>query len=126
MHRSRLTAIVIDCLDENFEASVRFWAAALGARPPRALRRGQRYVHLDRGDGELSVMLQRVERDPGIHLDIESDSVPAEVERLEAVGARRKHRVKRWWVMEDPSGHAFCVVRPQQPRKLARRRPWPD
>jgi predicted enzyme related to lactoylglutathione lyase len=124
-HKSRLTALVIDVLGEHYEDCVAFWADALGAEPPRAPRAGQRYTTLNSAADGLTVLVQRVERDPGVHLDIETDSVAAEVERLEARGARRKYKIKSWWVLEDPSGNAFCVVRPQTPRKLAKRRPWP-
>lgn len=104
---------MIDCTDASFDDSVAFWSDALGLAPARKPRAGQRYVTLGCIDGPLFVRLQRVGRDPGIHVDIETDAVPAEVERLEAAGARRKYRVKRWWVLEDPSGNAFCVIRPE-------------
>lgn len=126
MHRSRLTAIVIDCLPEHFEESVFFWAVALGVKKPRRPGANQRYVHLKRPDSDFDVLVQRVEQDPGIHLDIESDAVAREVERLESLGATRKRKVKTWWVMQDPSGMAFCVVRDQGKGLLARRPPWPD
>nr|MBA3564798.1 VOC family protein [Gammaproteobacteria bacterium] len=35
------------------------------------------------------------------------------VQRLEALGAKRVGQVRRWWVMEAPTGQRFCVVRPQ-------------
>jgi hypothetical protein len=110
MSRSRLAAIVIDCLPDHFEDSVEFWAAALGAPAPERPQPGQRYVTLRRPAGQIEVLLQRVERHPGIHLDIATDAVDAEVARLEAAGASRKYPVKDWQVMQDPSGHAFCVV----------------
>jgi hypothetical protein len=37
------------------------------------------------------------------------------VQRLEALGATRCEQVKTWWVMADPAGLLFCVVRVQQP-----------
>jgi hypothetical protein len=126
MHRSRLAAIVIDCLPEHFEQCVYFWAAALGVKKPRRPRADQRYVHLKRAEADIDVLVQRVEKDPGIHLDIESDALAREVERLEAAGATRKRMVKRWWVMQDPSGHAFCVVREQGKGLLAQQAPWPE
>jgi predicted enzyme related to lactoylglutathione lyase len=124
-HRSRLTALVIDCLPDQYERCVAFWAEALGAAPPRTPRTGQRYTQFKGGADGLTVLVQRVEHDPGVHLDIETDSVVSETARLEAAGARRKYKVKTWWVMEDPSGNAFCVVRQQQPEKLAKQKPWP-
>ncbi|HET7676140.1 MAG TPA: VOC family protein [Gammaproteobacteria bacterium] len=125
MHRSRLCNIVIDCLDEHFDASVAFWTAAFGGPSPRRLVAGQRYVTLKAHPGGLDILLQRVERDPGVHLDFESDSVSAESARLASAGARRKHRVQSWQVMQDPSGTAFCVIRKQKPALLAECTPWP-
>lgn len=110
MADSRLAAIVIDCLPDKFEESVRFWAVALGVPVPDRARDDPRYVHLERPEGEIEVLIQRVEKDPGIHLDLSVKSLDEQVTRLEAAGARRKHKVKNWWVMQDPSGHAFCVV----------------
>jgi len=124
-HRSRLSTIVIDVLAEHYDACVAFWAEALGAEPPRARRAGQRYTTLKGAVDGLVVLVQRVERDPGIHLDIETDSVAGEVRRLEAAGARRKYQVRTWWVLEDPGGNAFCVVRPQMPKLLGKQPPWP-
>ena len=48
------------------------------------------------------------------HLDIETDDIEAEAERLERLGARKIERLPRWWVMEAPSGQRFCVVSPQR------------
>jgi predicted enzyme related to lactoylglutathione lyase len=50
-----------------------------------------------------------------MHLDIETVDVDAEVERLEAIGARRVEQDartehgSRWVVMADPEGNEFCV-----------------
>ena len=41
-----------------------------------------------------------------MHLDIEADDIDAEAARLEKLGAKKIAFVKRWWVMEAPSGHA--------------------
>jgi ketosteroid isomerase-like protein len=60
------------------------------------------------------MLLQAVTHPSRVHLDIESDDVEAEVERLEALGARRLEKIHTWWVLEAPTGHRFCVVRPQR------------
>lgn len=49
-----------------------------------------------------------------VHLDIETDDIDAEVARLEGLGATRVRKVRSFWVMEAPTGHRFCVVRPQR------------
>jgi hypothetical protein len=46
----------------------------------------------------------------GVHLDIHTDDVTAEVERLERLGAERVQAVHSWWVMRDPAGLLFCVI----------------
>lgn len=126
MHRSRLSNLVIDCLDEQFEACIAFWAQAFGAPMPNKPRAGQRYVTLKTRPGDPEVLLQKVECDPGVHLDFETDSVAREAARMEAAGARCKYRVRTWEVMQDPSGNAFCVIRKQHPELLERMPAWPD
>ena len=105
-HRSRICAVVIDTRASVHESNARFWSGALG----RALEfdPSDRYASLP---GELDYIIQSVDSaNEGVHIDFESDNVEAEVERLEALGALKKRQVKGWWVMQDPAGHAFCVV----------------
>lgn len=63
---------------------------------------------------ELSVQIQRVEHDSRVHIDIETDDVPAEVARLEELGAVVDKRMERWVIMRAPTGQRFCVVRVQR------------
>jgi hypothetical protein len=60
---------------------------------------------------ELHVEVQRVDHPSRVHLDIETDDIEAEVRRLEGLGAKRVGFVKRWMVMEAPTGQRFCVVK---------------
>jgi uncharacterized protein len=60
------------------------------------------------------VLVQSVSHPSRVHIDIETDDQLAEVARLEKLGARRVQHVKRWWVMEAPTGQRFCVVNPQR------------
>jgi len=59
-----------------------------------------------------------------VHLDIETDDVPAEVKRLQRLGAKTVKKVKTWVVMEAPTGHRFCVVRKRHPRFDATATQW--
>ncbi len=70
-------------------------------------------------------MIQKVAHESRVHLDIETDDMEAEVKRLEALGARRIEFIKRWWVMEAPTGHRFCVVNPQRKAFGPHLNTWP-
>ena len=115
MHRSRINGILIDCEVDDIGAAARFWADALG-RPVNPDHPGTRgnYVMLEDRPGELSVQVQRVAHESRVHIDIETDDIPAEVERLERLGATVDERLERWVVMRAPSGQRFCVVRVQR------------
>lgn len=115
MHRSRINGILIDCNTDDIDAAAQFWAEALG-RPVDPDHPGTRgnYRMLATPEGEISVQIQRVEHDSRIHLDIETDDIPAEVERLQKLGATIDKQMERWVVMRAPSGQRFCVVRVQR------------
>ena len=112
MHRSRLSAMVIDCAEGEYQRSVDFWSGALGKQ--RIPAEDHRYASLRGrvgGEGGPYVLLQRVPfEERAVHLDIETDDVAAEVARLEKLGARVKARIRNHVVMLAPSGHPFCVV----------------
>lgn len=111
-HQSRLAGFIIDCQDLPADAGARFWAAALGLQAQAArVEGGAEYADLLGSPAGLNVEVQRVDHPSRVHLDIESDDIDAEADRLEKLGARRIGFVKRWWVMEAPTGHRFCIVR---------------
>ncbi len=116
MHRSQLACIVIDCDTKDLDAAAAFWSGALGYGvessddPADANYRG-----LAGRTADPRVLLQAVDHASRVHLDIESDDVEAEVQRLEALGAKRLQKVRTWWVMQAPTGHRFCVVQKQRP-----------
>jgi predicted enzyme related to lactoylglutathione lyase len=115
VHRSRINGILIDCNTDDIDAAAHFWAEALG-RPVDPDHPGTRgnYRMLATPEGQISVQIQRVEHDSRIHLDIETDDIPAEVERLQKLGATIDTQMERWVVMRAPSGQRFCVVRVQR------------
>lgn len=107
--------LVLDCVDP--EAVAAFWADALGLRRLGAV---DNYVLLASESGALpKLLLQKVGDDKAgknrMHLDIETPDVDGEVQRLEALGARRledearQEHGSRWVVMADPEGNEFCV-----------------
>lgn len=127
MHRSRLCTFVIDCKTEDIDAAARFWSSALGKPSQRLTGDSSHYHELKTEDDEMIILVQQVNHPSRIHLDIETDDIEAEVKRLEALGAKRVEFVKRWWVMEAPTGQRFCVVRPQREGQLGpHANTWPD
>ena len=61
------------------------------------------------------VQIQRVDHESRVHIDIETDDIPAEVTRLGKLGAKVVHRLERWVVMQALTGQRFCIVRVQRP-----------
>lgn len=114
MHKSRLSNIIIDCQTDDIDAASKFWAAAIGRTVKPEEDSTEPYRLLVGPEGEMKILVQAVEHQSRVHLDIETDNVEAEVERLERLGAKRIEKIKTWWVMEAPTGHRFCVVRPQR------------
>ena len=128
MHRSRLCTVVIDCKVDDLAPSATFWSRALG-KPIASLDQDGdgRYAELETAPDEPIILLQKVEHASRVHLDIETDDLDAEVRRLEALGARRiAYAHQRWWVLEAPSGHRFCVVQPQRGAFGPHLNEWPD
>jgi hypothetical protein len=113
MHRSRLGGLIIDCRADDLGAAARFWAEALGMpriAEPKDEPAPDRYAHLENRTSHHDVEVQLVRHESRVHLDIETDDVPAEVARLERLGAKRVSALEDWVVMEAPTGHRFCVV----------------
>ncbi|WDS35571.1 VOC family protein [Pseudoxanthomonas sp.] len=123
-HRSRLAGFIIDCQDGSLAEHAAFWSQALGLPVTDPDEGGEdRYTVLQDGPGGLHVEVQKVGHPSRVHLDIEADDIDAEVARLETLGAKRIQCIReRWWVMEAPTGHRFCVV----PMKEERGRTAPN
>jgi glyoxalase superfamily protein len=115
MHRSRINGLLIDCKTDDIDGAARFWADALG-RPldPNHPGTHGNYRMLKTPPGELSIQIQRVDHESRVHIDIETDDIPAEVARLEKLGAVVDRRMDRWVVMRAPTGQRFCIVRVQR------------
>ena len=113
-HHSRIGVIVIDCQTEDLSGATAFWSAALGM-DGEIDARGKYTVFADDG-GYPRILLQAVDHESRVHLDIETDDQEAEAARLEALGASVVERCDHGWiVMDAPTGHRFCLVKPQGP-----------
>jgi len=127
MHHSRLCTLVLDCRVGDLAPAAEFWSRALGKPIASVDQDGDgRYAELETADDEPIILLQKVEHESRVHLDIETDDIDTEVARLEALGATRIAFCHgRWWVMQAPTGHRFCVVRRQRARFGPHLNAWP-
>ena len=125
-HRSRLAGFIIDCNVDDLDTAADFWSQALGCSvADRDAGDGTaEYQMLGDTPGDLHIEVQKVSHPSRVHLDIESDDVDAEADRLEKLGAKKIAFVKRWWVMEAPTGQRFCVVRMKHPERGAPAKEW--
>lgn len=114
MHKSRLSNIIIDCQTGDIDAAATFWAGAIGRVAESDADPAEPYRLLEGPPNEMKILVQAVQHESRVHLDIETNDIEAEASRLERLGARRIAKVKTWWVMEEPIGQRFCVVRPQR------------
>ena len=108
--------MLIDCKISDVDEAACYWGEVLG-RPADLKHPGSRgnYRMLETPPDEPIVQIQRVDHESRIHIDIETDDIPAEVARLEELGAKVVDRLERWVVMQAPTGQRFCVVRVQRP-----------
>lgn len=126
MHRSKLAGFIIDCNTGDLSSAAAFWGTALGMQLRQLPdEEGEKYVRLLDPSGQLHIEVQAVTHPSRVHLDIETDNIEAEVQRLEAAGAKRVQQVNSWWVMEAPSGQRFCVVRVQSENFQETATIWP-
>lgn len=108
-HFSRMSTVVIDMPASDHDREVAFWEAAVGQSLPRL-----GYPEYSGGQlhgQEFSLLIQRLDEGAArVHVDIHTDNLDAEVERLERLGAKRVRQAHSWWVMRDPAGLLFCVI----------------
>lgn len=132
MHRSGMYLIVLDVND--LERATEFWCAALnGTVDPSDENAPGVYVRIDVPGTATRLLLQRVGDDKTVknrcHIDIATDDVLGEVNRLVDIGATRLRRFEDkpecgFWVMEDPFGNEFCVVTPEHRSVLSAMTTW--
>ncbi|NAS26876.1 glyoxalase/bleomycin resistance/dioxygenase family protein [Herbidospora sp. NEAU-GS84] len=110
-HRSRLHAVSIDVPPDVHDRELAFWQGAVGREMPRLSAFPDFHRTTPPGAG-ISFIMQRLgEGAPGVHVDIHTDDLDAEVARLEGLGAVRETFTDNgWWIMRDPAGLRFCVL----------------
>ena len=114
-HRSRLVQICIDSPQSVYDQEVAFWRAATGWRWRDGNHdefAGKLYPPIG---SSVQLLFQRLgSDDPATtvraHIDLGSDDVQAEADRLVGLGAGHLGRGRGWIVLRDPIGMVFCVT----------------
>jgi predicted enzyme related to lactoylglutathione lyase len=109
MHRSRVSTFLIDVRRDDTDRAATFWAEALGVRTSSPEGEPQ-YTTLHDGLPGYVLAIQSIDGEPRYHLDIETDDVAAEVERLQDLGAVEVSGWQGCHTLRAPGGHLFCVI----------------
>ncbi|WP_112241951.1 VOC family protein [Kribbella monticola] len=109
MHRSRVSTFLIDVHRDDVDEARGFWAEALGVRTSSPDGEPQ-FVTLHHGLPGYVLAIQSIDDDPRYHLDIETDDVDAEVERLLKLGAVEVSSWQGCRTLRAPGGHLLCVI----------------
>jgi arylformamidase len=113
--RAAVCEVVVDCADPAALAT--FWGEAVGGTP--RVRSDDWASVRDPRPGGLLIGFQRVPEAKTVknrvHIDIWSDDVATDTQRLEAAGARRVGELVTdatggFQVLLDPEGNEFCLV----------------
>jgi hypothetical protein len=110
MHKSRLSAIVVDCHTDHIEQAAGFWSQLLG-QPSHVDDDGHRATILAADKG-VSLVIEAVHDEARIHFDIETDNLAAEIHRIEELGGKKISVVDHSVIMEAPTGHRFRLTGP--------------
>jgi hypothetical protein len=116
-HYSRLSKVVIDVPPGDHDRELAFWDAAVGEPLTQGVRYPEYHGAMLPGQ-DVGLLIQRLgEGEARVHVDIHTDDLPAEVARLEKLGAERAGQAHSWQLMRDPAGLVFCVI-PERPGEL--------
>jgi len=108
VHRSRISTVLIDTPEA--ERSAAFWSAALNA-PRKPVAGEEQFTVLEGALPGLVTVVQRIDEGaPRIHVDMETDDLDAETERLKALGAEEVSRWLECRTLRAPGGHIVCVI----------------
>ena len=109
--KPRVTYVVFDCADPGSLAA--FWMEALGYEKKSG---GDAWVEIvDPAGTGPGLFFQRVPEPKAVknrvHIDLRHDDVPAEIERLCTLGARKGpvQAHEDLTVLLDPEGNEFCI-----------------
>jgi catechol 2,3-dioxygenase-like lactoylglutathione lyase family enzyme len=113
-YRSRLVQLTIDVPGELYAGELDFWRAATGwADEAVDAPEFHRLVH--RAESPLQLLVQRLGPDDPArraraHLDLGTDDMDAEIDRVRSLGARVLWARDGFVALRDPLGLPFCVT----------------
>lgn len=112
-HRTRLVQVCVDSPPDRHDREVDFWRSLLPGRwVDSASPEFAGKWHDDAGS-PLQLLFQRTDDGDGpvrAHLDLGTDDLSAEVDRLVALGAADEGRGRGWHVVRAPDGSPFCAT----------------
>jgi hypothetical protein len=109
MHRSRVSTLLIDVPRDEAPATAAFWSGALGV-PAQPVPGEEQFTSLPGGIAGLVTAVQAVDDQARYHLDIETDDVAAETDRLIGLGAVELNQWLECRILRAPGGHLLCVI----------------
>ena len=112
-HRSRLVQLCIDTPVDRSEHELAFWQAFLDGRWVGSTSPEFASKWHDDAGSPVQLLFQRLEEPTGpvrAHLDLGSDDVEAEAQRLIRLGATDIGPGRGWHTLRDPAGLLFCVT----------------
>jgi predicted enzyme related to lactoylglutathione lyase len=114
-----IVSLVIDC--SELDRAAAFWCEVLGYRP-MGQSDGKYLSLVPDGDEGIELLLQRVAdrktAENRVHLDLRTDNLPVELERVVQAGATKvtteplREGGWIWHICADPDGNEFCILQP--------------
>ena len=113
--RFRWVTIFLDFPADAFEPGVAFWREATGSGLSPLRGASGEFATLLPATGDACLRVQRVGAGPGglhldLHVDVETESLPAAAGRAEDLGANLRHAEDGLVVADSPGGFTFCLV----------------
>jgi len=129
--------VFIDVPADRARDTERFWSAVTGWPTGRRWDQHPEFVTLEPPSGAAYAHVQTIGQSigqtiggqPRVHLDLVVDpgeSVDAERERLERLGATVGERHRWWQVMSSPTGLPFCITEEHEPLVPPVAQGWPS
>jgi hypothetical protein len=109
VHRSRLSTLLVDVPAHKRDSSAAFWSAALGVPAVSQLNEPE-FTELTEAIPGLVTAVQAIDGQARYHVDIETDDVDAEVDRLVTLGAAHHSSWQGCRTLRAPGGHLLCVI----------------